>query len=196
MNSELMVMAPSSTSETVPEPDVPEKHKELETEIAQLKLRLRERDRVIFDLEEQIRGKDAIIVDKCQLIERLEQPLYDRFSPEGSIEETSQSTIQYMPLINNIELSVEAKLLEELQEEKNSRAKLVEQNEFLLQQWDEALAYVQGKLKAELQRANSLIDENAKLRKRIAETVVISKSGIQFIALLFVLFSLYLYTWN
>ncbi|VDN23201.1 unnamed protein product [Gongylonema pulchrum] len=123
--------------------DVPEKHKELETEIAQLKLRLRERDRVIFDLEEQIRGKDAIIVDKCQLIERLEQPLYDRFSPEGSIEETSQSTIQYMPLINNIGLSVEAKLLEELQEEKNSRAKLVEQNEFLLQQWDEALAYVE-----------------------------------------------------
>lgn len=59
-----------------------DKQAELEHEIEQLKSRLRERDRTIFDLEEQIRGKDAIIVDKCQLIERLEQTHYERFSPD------------------------------------------------------------------------------------------------------------------
>lgn len=45
----------------------------LRHEIVQLKLGLRERDQRIFDLEEEIREKNAIIVDKCQLIERLEQ---------------------------------------------------------------------------------------------------------------------------
>lgn len=59
-----------------------EREIELELEIAQLKLRIRERDRTIFDLEEQIRGKDAIIVDRCQLIERLEQSHFERFSPD------------------------------------------------------------------------------------------------------------------
>lgn len=37
----------------------------------------------------------------------------------------------------------EVKLLEELEEERKSKVKLAEQNELLLQQWDEALAYVE-----------------------------------------------------
>lgn len=51
-------------------------------------------------------------------------------------------------------------------------------------------------LQAELKRTSILIDENAILRKRINETVVISKNGIQFVALLLVLSSLYLYSWS
>lgn len=51
-------------------------------------------------------------------------------------------------------------------------------------------------LQAELKRSNTLIDENAILRKRINETVVISKNSIQFVALLLVLSSLYLYSWS
>lgn len=59
---------------------------ELGIEVIQLKKRLQERDRVIFDLEEQIRAKNAIIVDKCQLIERLEQSHYDHgFDPVSYI---------------------------------------------------------------------------------------------------------------
>lgn len=59
-----------------------EKETELALEIAELKLRIRERNQTIFDLEEQIRGKDAIIVDRCQLIERLEQSHFEPLSPD------------------------------------------------------------------------------------------------------------------
>lgn len=61
------------------------------------------------------------------------------------MEETSQSTIQYVNMNENGVLTAEqeAKLFEQLEEEKGSRAKLIEQNELLLQQWDEALAYVE-----------------------------------------------------
>lgn len=37
----------------------------------------------------------------------------------------------------------EVQLLEELEEERKSKVQLMEQNELLLQQWDEALAYVE-----------------------------------------------------
>uniref|UniRef100_A0A158Q7B0 BMERB domain-containing protein n=1 Tax=Elaeophora elaphi TaxID=1147741 RepID=A0A158Q7B0_9BILA len=176
---------------------------ELELEIAQLKLRIQERDRTIFDLEEQIRGKDAIIVDRCQLIERLEQSHFERFSPDqDSLEETSESTVRCVNMSESGTLKTEAQdaqMLEELAEERNSKMKFMEQNELLLQQWDEALAYVeqvQKMLQAELKRSSTLIDENAVLRKRINETVVISKNGIQFVALLLILSSLYLYSWS
>ncbi|VDN84193.1 unnamed protein product [Brugia pahangi] len=175
---------------------------ELEREITQLKLRIRERDRTIFDLEEQIRGKDAIIVDRCQLIERLEQFHFERSSPDkDSLEEKSESTVKYVNVNENDALKTEqeAQLLEELEEERKFKVKLMEQNALLLQQWDEALAYVeqvQKMLQAELRRTSTLIDENATLRKRINETLVISKNGIQFVALLLVLSSLYLYSWS
>ncbi|OZC11709.1 hypothetical protein X798_01572 [Onchocerca flexuosa] len=193
----------SSISKKINEPDnARKKETELSLEIAELKSRLRERDQTIFDLEEQIRGKDAIIVDRCQLIERLEQCHFERLSPDqDSVEETSQSTIRCVNLNGSDALKTEeeAQLLEELEEERRCRMKLMEQNEILLQQWDEALAYVeqvQKILQAELKRTSTLIDENASLRKRINETVAISKNGIQFVALLLALFSLYLYTWS
>ncbi|VDK65352.1 unnamed protein product [Onchocerca ochengi] len=179
-----------------------EKETELALEIAELKLRIRERNQTIFDLEEQIRGKDAIIVDRCQLIERLEQSHFEPLSPDqDSVEETSQNTIRCVNMNENDDLKTEeeAQLLEELEEERRCRMKLMEQNEILLQQWDEALVYVeqvQKMLQAELKRVSTLIDENATLRKRINETMVISKNGIQFVALLLALFSFYLYTWS
>ncbi|EFO20948.2 hypothetical protein LOAG_07539 [Loa loa] len=196
-------MAPL-TSKKVNEPEKAKKEGEieLEFEIAQLKLRIRERDRTIFDLEEEIRGKDAIIVDKCQLIERLEQSHFERSSPDqDSLEETSESTVRCVNENESdaVETEQEVQLLQELEEERKSRVKLMEQNELLLQQWDEALAYVeevQKMLQAELKRTSTLIDENATLRKRINETVVISKNGIQFVTLLLILSSLYLYSWS
>uniref|UniRef100_A0A915PIE6 Uncharacterized protein n=1 Tax=Setaria digitata TaxID=48799 RepID=A0A915PIE6_9BILA len=174
---------------------------ELGLEIAQLKLRIRERDQTIFDLEEQIRGKDAIIVDRCQLIERLEQSHSERLSPDqDSLEETSQNTVRYVNMNESVQRTEEeTRLLEELEEERRARVKLLEQNELLLQQWDEALAYVeqvQKMLQGELRRSSVLIDENATLRKRINETVLISKNGIQLLALLFAVLTLYLYTWT
>ncbi|KAL4003639.1 hypothetical protein ACH3XW_8445 [Acanthocheilonema viteae] len=195
----------SSTSKKLIESDKikNEKEIELELEIAQLKLRIRERDRTIFDLEEQIRSKDAIIIDRCQIIERLEQFHFERSSPDqDSLEETSESTVRCVNVNENSALKTgtqEVQLLDELEEERKSKVKLLEQNELLLQQWDEALAYVeqvQKMLQAELKRSNTLIDENAILRKRINETVVISKNGIQFVALLLILSSLYLYSWS
>ncbi|VDK87203.1 unnamed protein product [Litomosoides sigmodontis] len=197
-------MAPSTSKKSIQPGEIrQEKQTELELEIAQLKLRIRERDRTIFDLEEQIRGKDAIIIDRCQIIERLEKFNFERSSPDQeSLEETSESTVR---CVNMNESSAsktetqEAQLLEKLEEERRFKVKLMEQNELLLQQWDEALAYVeqvQKMLQAELKRSSTLIDQNASLRKRINETVVISKNGIQFIALLLVLSSLYLYSWS
>uniref|UniRef100_A0A2K6WHL1 Uncharacterized protein n=1 Tax=Onchocerca volvulus TaxID=6282 RepID=A0A2K6WHL1_ONCVO len=194
----------SSISKKTNEPSNAKKEKETELalEIAELKLRIRERNQTIFDLEEQIRGKDAIIVDRCQLIERLEQSHFEPLSPDqDSVEETSQNTIRCVNMNENDDLKTEeeAQLLEELEEERRCRMKLMEQNEILLQQWDEALVYVeqvQKMLQAELKRVSTLIDENATLRKRINETMVISKNGIQFVALLLALFSFYLYTWS
>ncbi|KAM3723639.1 Cortactin-binding protein [Dirofilaria immitis] len=195
----------SSTSKKVNKPDntKKEKERELGLEIAQLKLRIQERDQTIFDLEEQIRGKDAIIVDKCQIIERLEQSHFERLSPDqDSLEETSeisQNTIRCMNVNESdvLKTKEEAHLLEELEEERRCRLKFMEQNELLLQQWDDALVYVeqvQKMLQAELKHTSTLIDENATLRKRINETVIISKNHIQFVAILLVLLSLYLYT--
>ncbi|MCP9259395.1 hypothetical protein DINM_002343 [Dirofilaria immitis] len=204
-DSEVHNSMTSSTSKKVNKPDntKKEKERELGLEIAQLKLRIQERDQTIFDLEEQIRGKDAIIVDKCQIIERLEQSHFERLSPDqDSLEETSeisQNTIRCMNVNESdvLKTKEEAHLLEELEEERRCRLKFMEQNELLLQQWDDALVYVeqvQKMLQAELKHTSTLIDENATLRKRINETVIISKNHIQFVAILLVLLSLYLYT--
>ncbi|VDM97714.1 unnamed protein product [Thelazia callipaeda] len=177
------------------------KESELELEIAQLKFRIRERDRAIFELEEEIRGRDAIILDRCQLIERLEKCHYEQSpSDQDSWEKTSISTVQCLDVKEDPILNTEqqAQLLEELEQEREKRIKLIKQNELLMHQWDNALIYaeqVQKKLQAELRRTSTLIDENAMLRKRINETVLISKSGIQFVAFLLALLSLYLYTY-
>lgn len=44
---------------------------------------------------------------------------------------------------DDLKTEEEAQLLEELEEERRCRMKLMEQNEILLQQWDEALVYVE-----------------------------------------------------
>uniref|UniRef100_A0A915B3H8 Uncharacterized protein n=3 Tax=Parascaris TaxID=6254 RepID=A0A915B3H8_PARUN len=173
---------------------------EAESKIAELKRHLRDRDRMIRELEEELRAKDAIIADKSQLIDRLEQWYPETFPADvASLGNISELTIQYVDANEKQTTSVgdARKMLEQYDEEHRLRLKLTEQNEQLLSQWDAALEYVekvQKQLQAEMRRVNLLSDENASLRKKIKDTVIISKGGVQFIAVFFVLFSLYLYS--
>lgn len=62
------------------------------------------------------------------------------------MEETSESTVRCVNVNESGALkreAQEAQLLEKLEEERKFKVKLMEQNELLLQQWDEALAYVE-----------------------------------------------------
>ncbi|VDM48633.1 unnamed protein product [Toxocara canis] len=172
---------------------------EAESKQAELRRHLRDRDRTIRELEEELRAKDAIIADKCHLIECLEQWYPESFAADvASLGNTSELTIQYVDSNEMQTTSVgdARRMLEQYEEEHRMRLKLTEQNEQLLSQWDAALEYVeqvQKQLQEEMRRTNALRDENASLRKRIRETVIISKGGIQFIAVFFILFSFYLY---
>lgn len=55
---------------------------EAESKLAELKRHLRDRDRMIQELEDELRAKDAIIADKSQLIERLEQWYPETFAAD------------------------------------------------------------------------------------------------------------------
>ncbi|VDK46211.1 unnamed protein product [Anisakis simplex] len=179
---------------------------ETDEKVVDLMRQLRERDKRIEELEEELSLKDAIITDNCQLIDRLEQNYSDNLSADlvsysfgkASLGNMSDSTIQYIDSCGNQTTSVNdaKRILEQYEDEHEMRLKLSQQNQELLKQWDDALEYVervQKQLQAEVRRVGKLKDEIAFLRKKIRDTVIISKSGVQLIAILFILFSLYLY---
>ncbi|WKX99908.1 hypothetical protein Q1695_014631 [Nippostrongylus brasiliensis] len=189
----------------------------LETQLVHTNEKVKMREHVIEQLEEEIQAKQRLIYEQGHLIHILENEnrldeqtmnnnggMRKRGSSErDSIASDSEITVierfvsSSSPCHSTSNYSDQCdRLRERLEQALIEREKLELQNEQLLKQWEEALEYVttvQKQLQEEIRRNTELKNAQMELEKSRYDEITISRSTMNFIALLALFIAFYLY---
>uniref|UniRef100_A0A7I4Y7Q9 Coiled-coil domain-containing protein n=2 Tax=Haemonchus contortus TaxID=6289 RepID=A0A7I4Y7Q9_HAECO len=189
----------------------------LETQLVHTHEKVKMREHVIEQLEEEIQAKQRLIYEQGQLIHILESE--NRIDDQAMLTNGGQrkrvpSDVDSIPSdseITVIERYVTSsspsqstsnysdqcdRLRERLEQALVEREKLELQNEQLLKQWEEALEYVttvQKQLQEEIRRNTDLKNAQMEMEKCRNDQITISRTTLNFIVLLAVFIAFYLY---
>lgn len=188
----------------------------LETQLVHTNEKVKMREHVIEQLEEEIQAKQRLIYEQGHLINILEnEHRLDEQSMEinggrkrssserDSIASDSEITVierfvsSSSPSHSTSNYSEQCdRLRERLEQALVEREKLELQNEQLLKQWEEALEYVttvQKQLQEEIRRNTELKNAQMEMEKSRHDDITISRSTLNFLALLALFIAFYLY---
>ncbi|KAK5979465.1 hypothetical protein GCK32_002635 [Trichostrongylus colubriformis] len=190
----------------------------LETQLVHTNEKVKMREHVIEQLEEEIQAKQRLIYEQGHLIHILEnENRIDEQAMEVNIEHRKRSSKGDLDSITDdseitvIERYVTSispsqstsnyseqcdRLRERLEQALVEREKLELQNEQLLKQWEEALEYVttvQKQLQEEIRRNTELKNAQMEMEKSQHDQITMSRTTLNFIILLAALIAFYLY---
>ncbi|KAK6741856.1 hypothetical protein RB195_009619 [Necator americanus] len=193
----------------------------LETQLVHTNEKVKMREHVIEQLEEEIQAKERLIYEQGHLIHILEsenkfdeQAIMQRDyggggqrqrvpSDKDSVNSDSEITIidrfasSSSPCHSNSNYSDQCdRLRERLEQALIEREKLELQNEQLLKQWEEALEYVttvQKQLQEEIRRNTELKNAQMEVEKSRHDSITISRTTLNFIMFIALFIAFYLY---
>ncbi|CAI4226074.1 unnamed protein product [Auanema sp. JU1783] len=176
----------------------------LETQLAHTTDKVKMRENVIEQLEEEIKAKERLIYEQSHLISILESDTsdskFDAESMSSDNEITIIENVRFSPTTSKCRLSPhndEYGYRDRLEQALVDRERLELQNEQLLKQWEDALEYVskvQKQLQDELRRNSQLKCENLELQKSSNDCITISWSSLQLIVVISTIIAYYLYS--
>ncbi|CAJ0597704.1 unnamed protein product [Cylicocyclus nassatus] len=192
----------------------------LENQLVHTNEKVKMREHVIEQLEEEIQAKERLIYEQGHLIhilenenkldeqamqkdfmgsqrQRLDSETADSIPSDSEITIIDRFASSSSPCHSNSNYSDHCdRLRERLEQALIEREKLELQNEQLLKQWEEALEYVttvQKQLQEEIRRNTELKTAQMEAQKSNHDTITISRGTLNFVVLLAVLIGFYLY---
>ncbi|KAE9417843.1 hypothetical protein Angca_000950 [Angiostrongylus cantonensis] len=189
----------------------------LETQLLHTNEKVKMRENVIEQLEEEIQAKQRLIYEQDHLIHILEHESrceehsmqkegeacqrtpsdQDSFTSDSEITVIERFVTSTSPCHSNSNCNDQCdRLRERLEQALVEREKLELQNEQLLKQWEEALEYVtmvQKQLQEEIRRNNELKNAQIEMERSRWDSITISRSTLNFVAVFALLIAFYLY---